>query len=194
MFRSRHFVFVFLTVFSVTVTPPTSHAMELGLTPSHVFSLWTNINQSLLAYAQTLSDDDAWVENLSTMSPKTFTGKRPKDVFEKAQEFRAKLKPLIPIIESNPDWLKSFRPTGEKIINEEEITPSEVFLISTQILNGIVDDLIKKTDQERLISPFYIQHGFTEKRPSDVFGLVDLAILRSELIIRKAEDLRDTSQ
>ncbi len=63
-----------------------------------------------------------------------------------------------------------------------EITPSQVFLLSTQILNALVEKYVDLTDGGLPVSQFYRDKQISGKVPSDVFGLVDLLGRRLELI------------
>lgn len=193
MLCNRFYTYFLVAVFLLSAAPGESRAMELGLTPSHVFSLWTNINHSLLDYAETLSDDEAWLAHLSDMPAERFSGKTPSDVFAKAQKLHARLNLLMPITLDLPKWLKSFNPTSQQFTKAEEATPSEVFLLSTLILNGLVDELVELEGHEPTVSIYYKQYGFTGKTPSDVFGLVDLATLRVEQILSKAKASRGSA-
>ncbi|MCH7799910.1 MAG: hypothetical protein IIC24_00045, partial [Chloroflexi bacterium] len=67
-------------------TPTDGRALELGVTPSDVFGLWTNINTTILDYARLRSKTPEWDQRLAAMAPKKFTGKRPGDVLVEVEE------------------------------------------------------------------------------------------------------------
>ncbi len=157
--------------------PAPGGALELGLTPSQVFSLWTNINQCLLATAKVVSADGAWRESLAAMTPRRFEGKTPEHVLERLAAFRAKLDEMrrtagLARVEAVDD-------------GDDTVTPSVVFLNSGRVLNGLVEWLIVNTGPEQLVSRFYTRHPFTGKAPSNVFAQVDLAERRIDAILAR---------
>jgi hypothetical protein len=158
-------------------------AFELGLTPSHVYGLWTNINKCLLIYAEALSEDETLPQSLSKMAS-SFEGKVPADVYKQAKEIRKKLETFIAVPRGFPEWLNSYNPQSDRDAGQEEITPSNVFIESSHILNGVVDVLVAKAGDGYLVSGFYANHSFVDKTPSDVFGLVDLAKRRVDMILK----------
>lgn len=176
-FTGRKFVVLAVVLAGLLLRPGTGAAIDLGLTPSQVFSLWTNIDDSLLAVARVVSDDADWYGGLAAMAPEEFTDKTPGDVLGQVEVFRAKLDRL--------------RQSGNLKLTERfeevtgEVTPSVVYLNSGHVLNAQIDWLIRNTGPSQLVSQFYVRHGFTGKRPSDVFGLVDLANRRIDLILAK---------
>jgi hypothetical protein len=157
--------------------PAPGGALELGLTPSQVFSLWTNINDCLLASTGVVSGDREWRESLEATSPRRFEGKAPADVLERLTVFRAKLDELR--------RTAGLAPVAAVEHGYSAVTPSDVFLNSGQVLDGLVEWLIVNTGREQLVSRFYTRHGFTGKVPNDVFGLVDLADRRIDSILAR---------
>lgn len=166
----------------LSMIPNAGSTIELGLTPGHVYGLWTHINESLLAYAKIISDDQEWLDALADLPPQDFSGKKHKDVLKLGLVLRARLDPTIPISRERPAWLFSYQPAGFGSDETEAITPSAVFLESMQILNGIVDVIVEKTGPEHMISNYYKPLPATGKVPSDAFSLVDLAVRRAEII------------
>ncbi len=157
--------------------PGQARTLELGLTPGQVFSLWTNINDCLVASASAVSDDGNWRRRLAAMKPRAFAGKVPADVLERLGAFRAKLDRMR--------RTAGLAPTARLGAADGAITPSVVFLNSGQVLNGLVEWLIGQTGPEQLVSRFYTRHGFKGKTPSDVFGQVDLADRRLGAILAR---------
>lgn len=49
----RRLAIVAVTLAGLATAPGNAHSLDLGLTPSHAFSLWTNINNALIASART---------------------------------------------------------------------------------------------------------------------------------------------
>lgn len=158
--------------------PGQARALELGLTPSNVVGLWTNVNEALLATARVVSNDTVWLAKVTEMTPGTFEGKKPSDVLERVTEFRTKLNRL-----RGGFGLKE---TDSNVKFDGTITPTVVFLNSGEVLNGLVDWIIRNTGEQQLVSQFYTDRQIKGKTPSDAFGFVDLAARRLDQIIAKA--------
>lgn len=175
----RKLVFATAVLASLVLAPGHGLALELGLTPSQVFSLWTNINNSLSTVAEAVADDRAWIQRLAAMTPRTFENKTPADVLGRLSRFRAKLgrfreKYDLPRIEPHSGGYAN-------------VTPSVVYLNSGRVLNGIVEWVIVNTGPEQLVSQFYVRHGFKGKTPSDVFGLIELAERRLDQVLARLD-------
>lgn len=171
----RKFLFRFLVLASLVIVPGRADALELGLTPGHVFSLWTNINNSLLAIARSISDDPSWNARLAVLTPRHFAGKRPPDTLKSVHAYRVKF-----------DRLRELAALGRaKHYDHRDfsVTPRIVYVISGYVLNGQIELLVNRTPPELLISPFYVQHDFDTKKVSDNFALIDLADRRLDLIL-----------
>lgn len=155
-------------------------ALELGLTPAQVCSLWNGINQSLLVIARVVSDDAAWRRKLSDLKPTAVQGKNPADVLRLLAAYRAKLDEL-----RRHGGLASIRKfTGD----DKPVTPTVVYLNSGLVLNGQIEWLIRNTGPKQLISRFYPNHKqaeLAEKTPNDVYAVVQLANIRlAEILAR----------
>ena len=150
-------------------------AIDLGPTPNQVFSLWTNINANLLALAKVLSGDTRWGKSLAALTPNKFRSKTPTDVLVHVRRYRAKLDRL-----RRRDGLA---PTKRFDSGHTTITLSIVYVNSGYVLNGQVELLIRRTGPAQQISGFYVSHDIGGKASSDVFGLVDLAHRRLDLIL-----------
>lgn len=150
-------------------------AIELGLTADHVYSLWTNINSSLLAVADSLATIPALRDQLMAVTPRRFKGKAPADVLERVNAYRLKL-----------DRLRGLGVLGPiKLYNHGDfpVTPRIIYVNSGHVLNGQIELLVNRTPPDLLISPFYVQYEFSGKRPDDNFTLIDLADRRLDLIL-----------
>lgn len=167
----RRLVLVGLAAGALTLMPLSAAALELGLTPSNVYSIWSNINDAVVAVAHVSTGDEKRVAKLKDLKARAFKNKTPGDVLHQVGEFREHL-----------DDLRRRGGMGatNKFIERQDAatTPSDVFLNSGYALNGLVEWLILNTDRKQLVSPFYTRHRFTEKTPNDVFALVDLATRR----------------
>ena len=178
---------VLTVVMMAVIGPPsTGFALELGLAPSQVFGLWTNINSAVITSARSLSDDEAWLRRLSEMEPRKFSGKTPKDVLEKVKLFEARFSKLpvdIPLHADKTNFTKEI--TFLLRDDSSVVTPSLVFLNSGRVLVQMVRAVVITSDGRQPISPFFTEHGFADKTPNDVFGLVDLALRRLDEILIK---------
>ncbi len=78
-----------------------------------------------------------------------------------------------------------------KIIFFEErgkkITSTDVFLNSGLLLDGLVEWIVKNSPPEHLIIPYYGYETYKDKKPGDVYSLVDLAHRRIVLILAEVE-------
>ena len=174
----RKFTLVAAVLLGLMATPGTASAVELGLTPSQVFGLWTNINDGLLASARVISSDSAWHGSLDAMRAQKFDGKKPADVLAQVVEFRAKLDRLR--------QKSGLKPAKQFVNGDGKVTPSVVFLNSGHVLDGLADWLIRNTGPEQLIGPLYARLDINGKTPSDAFGVVELANRRLDQLLSKA--------
>ena len=165
--------------FGAAVFTDQARARELGLTPSHVFGLWTNINAALVSVADASSGGQNLDDSLTSTKPDRFENKKPADVLARAIEFRAKLDRLLAE--------HGMAPTKRYPRGAGRVTPSVVFLNSGLLLDAVVGWIIADTAKRQLVSPFYAHHAFSGKTPSDVFGMVDLANRRIDRILATAE-------
>lgn len=171
--RSRAFIFILFL--SAVASPTGLRALDLGLTPSHVYSLWTNINDSLIVSSCVIAADKTLAKRLEAMKPKTFSGKSPADVLGELVIYREKLNRLL--------RSKNLAETKQTKFDGGVVTPSDVYLNSGHVLNAQIKCLIVTTGKEQAVSRFYTRHGFTGKTPSDVFALVDLANRRIDKLL-----------
>ena len=150
-------------------------SVELGLTPSHVFSLWTNINAALVTMGSAVTSDAGVSRRLAGMAPSVFHDKTPSDVIKQVEAFRDRLDSL-----RAASGLKA-----TKVYHDPEggeVTPSVVFLNSGHVLDSLVLLLIH-SDGDRLVGGFYARHEIGGKTPSNVFGLVELANRRIAVLM-----------
>lgn len=152
-----------------------SHAAELGLTPSNVVSLWSNINNALLTSAEII-DGAAGRAALEAMTVGSFPGKKPGDVLAQVVAFRAKLDKVGQRLSLKPTKTYSDPEGGA-------VTPSVVFMNSGHVLDSIVLTVIK-LDGERLIGGLYAAHELSGKSPSDAYAMVELANRRIDVLER----------
>ncbi len=184
---SKRFSWALIVVLcgSILLAPAKSSAIELGLTPKNVYGLWININKALLARAERDLRNPETLRQLSTLPPRQFNGMRPGDVFNKASAFWVDLSAAIDLVAlpPTPSWIDAYAQlieTGTETTSGT--TPSQVFLLSSKILNAMVKDYVTATGGRLPISGFYVDHALSGKVPSDVFGMVDLAQRRLDLI------------
>lgn len=176
--RTIGWAFFVVVLLGLLAYPSSPRALDLGLTPSHVYSLWTNINESLVASSRVVSGDTAMRASLKAMKPMKFSGKSPADVLGQLAGYRKKLDRLL---------RARNLPMAKRVVSDgEAITPSDVYLNSGHVLNAQVRWLIVETGPEQTVSQFYTRHGFSGKTPSDVFALVDLATRRMDRLLSAA--------
>jgi len=158
--------------------------LELGLTPSDVFGLWTNINVTLSVLAEAHLKDTPQKEAFSALTAQRHSGKEPKDVLARVSMFRDQLAVLTvnnPSIEGDDVLTKEliFLFRGEDVT----VTPSLVYLRSGHILEEVATIASQRAPKSKSIGNYFRGHQFKNKTPSDVFGLVDLAHRRLKLLI-----------
>lgn len=153
---------------SLLLCSTAARATDLGMTPSHVFGLWTSINATLTRLLEVEGVSEANRDQANNLNASRFSSKKPADVYEQVSAFREKANRLISRNGAASIDTRTNAP-GSKI------TPSQVFLSSGNVLDGLVILLISKTDNTEHISQYYKNNKFSGKTPSDVYGLVDLA-------------------
>lgn len=173
----KKFALIIAVTAGVSLAAGAARAQELGLTPSHVVSLWTNVNAALITVAEVSSGDAAWAAELAATTPTRFDNKKPADVLARVVEFRAKLDRLLAAGGLKP--AKQYQHGGGKV------TPSVVFLNSGHTLDAVVRWVIQNTPRERLVSEYFTRHAISGKTPSDAFAMVDLANRRIDRILAK---------
>jgi hypothetical protein len=87
----RKFAFILTIIIGMPGTPGETLSIELGLTPSNVFVLWTNVNDALIAVAETSSGNAEGSAGIAAMTPNRFQGKKSAVVLKKVAAFREKL-------------------------------------------------------------------------------------------------------
>ncbi len=156
---------------SFALTPHPAQAVELGLTPSNVLDLWTNINNALVGAGE--AKDAALSERLQAMKLQSFKGKKPGDVLKQVEALRGKLDSLGSGYSLKPTPV--FKgPAGGTV------TPSVVFLNSGYVLDTMVL-VLNKVDREHQISGYYKRRDIKDKTPSDVYAMVELANRRMDI-------------
>ncbi|MFQ5984604.1 MAG: adenylate/guanylate cyclase domain-containing protein [Alphaproteobacteria bacterium] len=150
---------------------------DVAIGPSNVFSVWLNINAALVFAAEELTSDPTFVAELEATSSTEFTGKVPANVLKRVVEFRNKL-----------DLLRTkngLEPTNVYVDpSGKEVTPALVYVNSGHVLDSLVNfvlSVLRKGDL--LVGKYYKDHGPIGKKPSDVFGLVDLADRRLDQLL-----------
>ena len=171
-----------LAVITLVVVLPLGNqakAIELGLEPSDVFGLWTNINNILVDFGKRHLESQPEKDRYASLKPKSFHGKVPSDVLNLVVKFGLLASPVYEqgqgfshdsLLEKNIVFLVRH--------NKTETTPSVVFMRSSDILVSLAHVLIFDHADRPLVSRYFVEHSFTNKTPSDVFSLVDLAIRR----------------
>lgn len=172
----RKLIFNALVLAALVLAPARAGAIELGLTPDHVYSLWININNSLLVIGRSISEDASWNDRLKALAPRQFSGKQPPDTLASVNAYRLKLDRLRE--------LAALGPTKRFNHGDFSVTPRIVYVNSGHVLNGQIELLVNRTPPDLLVSPFYVQHDFNSMSVSDNFALIDLADRRLDLILQ----------
>jgi len=172
----RYYLKLFALVallFASTAKPV--QALELGLTPSHVYGLWLNINNVYIQLQKEKGITDEKLKHLQKMEPNNFKGKEPSDVLERSRQIQESLITLFSLkaVKPTPDWVIHFQDI-EGANQQTSVTPSEVYILASWILNNMVEQYAETTHGAKPISSFYKEHSYTNMMPSDVFALVDL--------------------
>ncbi len=186
MMKAFLFIGIALAFFLLTTPQKAVAEVELGLTPSNVYGLWTNINAALVALAESTVEDEVELTRILQIEPNKFFGKTPKNVLAKVTAFNKKLHVLAKD-KSEHGAEKTFADEVLFILKEDEgvVTPSLVYMRSGHVLAGVVKLVSDRYKTPQPIGPFFIRHNFRDKTPSDVFALVDLASRRYEAIEAK---------
>ena len=108
-----------------------------------------------------------------------FSGKKPADVLGQVLIYRDRLDKVL--------HAQILARTKKISFDGETITPSDVYLNSGHVLNAQVRWLIVKSGDEQTVSQFYTRYKVEGKTPSDVYGLVDLAIRRLERMLTEPD-------
>ena len=146
--------------------------------------MWININKALLEFGETVVDSKFHGE-LIAMKPTKFDNKRPADVFAMTMRVREAIALLqADITPSSAAWADEFG-AGAAILATDEITPSNVFLVSSGVLNQVVSLLIGRRGNKMTYSQFYARASFTGKTPSEVLGEADLAYRRLQAVANR---------
>ncbi len=159
----------------IAFTSIETKALDLGLKPSNVFALWDSVNRSMLAYADA-AQAPALKTKMAGMAPESFSGKKPGDVLMRVGEFRQRLD-LVAAKVGHPATEIFTDPSGAAV------TPSVVYVNSGYVLDQLINCVIT-VDQSIPVTPLYAAPTYSGKTPSDVFGLVDLAVRRMDLILQ----------
>jgi hypothetical protein len=160
-------------------------ALELGFSPSDVFPVWININQTLITYAKHLPADDDWQQRLAAMAPRKFRDKVPGDVLALAEAFNRRASHLRqgpPVHKEESVFEKEVRFLFKDNL---QATPSLVLLRSSHLLVQMVEAFLDISNENQLIGRFFAETTVSGKTPSDVFGQVDLALRRLEKILAR---------
>lgn len=150
---------------------------ELGkITPDGPFRLWTAMNNVIPEYAMLVGGKELKAKVLK-LSVSSFTGKSPGNVMEQTESARALLNRLA-VKYKLPKAARYTDPLGRAV------TPAVVFLNAGNLLDTLVESYFVASDKSELgLGRFYTVPEFTGKKPNDVYGLVELATRRLEVIV-----------
>jgi len=150
-------------------------SVELGLTPSHVVGLWSNVNDCVDAAVKSVAKKQGLDAQVSAISLDSFEGKKPSHVLGKVAVVRDKI-----------DKLRKKAGLGKVAVFKNpdgKITPSVVYLNSGHVLDGLADWVARNASSGQLVADCYRAKKFSGKTPSHAFGMVDLANRRLDLVL-----------
>ncbi len=168
-----------------------ANAQDLGLVPSHVFNIWTNINKAMVVFArqqvgQQVRSQKSYSHS-NSIKLRKFTGKTPGDVLVRVSQFNKKFHKLVNRTDhSGGELLLAHEVLFQSRGDVSVVTPSTVYLQSAHLLVEIVTEAANKLGDDVLVSSFFEKQKYIDKTPSDVFGLVDLAARRLDLLQKRA--------
>ena len=174
-FPVRFVKFFAVTALLVFSTPEKGRAIELGLTPSQVFTLWESIHLVVDDIVRGPTIDQNTLAEIDQLRPRVFAGKTPSDVYREAGAVQEQLNHVLGlnIRQSTPGWIAQYELLGGDR-KDDKVTPSMVFVLSSQILGSLVEKYIETTNGSRPINGFFEFQSVPGRTPSDVFALVDL--------------------
>lgn len=108
------------------------------------------------------------------MQPATYSGKDPQHVLERIRKFSSEVSRM-----REHAGLSSIRLPEDR----EKILPSLVFLSSGRVLAGLLGHYVCLPDVSVMVSDYFRNENFYTKTPNEVFGLVDLATRRLNIIM-----------
>jgi len=186
--QKRHFFAMIVFVFATVLSSSPSRSLEFGLTPSHVFGVWLNINKVYLEL-ESLSDvaPEALIK-IEALTPTLHKEIKTNHIFTQAKTVQKNLTTMyhLGIPKQTPSWIRDYQSLeGERVYGN--ITPSQIFILSTEILNSLVEKYADITKGTKPVSQFYRIENIKEKATDDVFGLVDLMHRRLEQSTRFRE-------
>lgn len=159
----------------ILLNPLLAKATDFGFTPSHVYSIWININQAFITLLNHSALNTEQKQIINQLQPDIFLGKQPKDVYQQVEVVKQYLESIfqLPPISYRPDWVDHYH-TLQYTHPDNSIHPSSVFILSSQLLKALVQQYINITQSQQSISEFYTDIDVHGKSPNDVFGQVDL--------------------
>ncbi len=150
---------------------------KLGkITPDGPFRIWTALNNVIPEYALLVGGKELKAKVLK-LSARGFTGKSPGNVMEQTERARALLDGLA-VKYKLPKAARYSDPLGRAV------TPAVVFLNAGNLLDTLVASYFVASKPTELgLGRLYAVPEFTGKKPNDVYGLVELATRRLEVIV-----------
>lgn len=170
------FSLVLLLFFGVATA---ASSRDLRLTPNQVFSIWVNIDDCLEIVADLTLNSDHAKQTFRDISLKTYKGKEPGDVLLQVVVFRDRLNQLRE--QGGQSFVSVYEP------RKTEIVPRDVYMNSGHIQDALIESMIVEKHPELFVSQFYTRHHYTDKTPSDVFAMVELANRKLEFIFADGE-------
>ncbi len=139
------------------------------VTPNDVFSVVTRLGDALLAVPQ-IRKGSAF-QQIQAMKVKAFTDKTPENVFVRTQHLCG----LIDQLRKDAN----LGPVPRVARGQDIAIPAEVYLSAANCLDSVME-LIAHEDVDQALGELQQRTEFTGKTPSDVYGLIALAVGRLE--------------
>jgi hypothetical protein len=144
--------------------------MSDPITPNDVYSRWLTLNEAL----PLLTTDDNVISKIGQLQPNEYSGKNPSDVLNEGATLKGKL-----------DTLRKKYDLGElqmgTVPASSDVTPADVLKYSDSVFKGI-QEVVEQVNQANKDYSYHTE-AVTDKEPSDVFGLVDLANRKLDLLL-----------
>ncbi|WP_420548712.1 hypothetical protein [Curvivirga sp.] len=175
--RSKSF---FLTIYSfanIILLTSNTFATELGITPNHVFNIWQNIGlASEMLFQETYGVS---LSKTALVKPRRFMGKTSNDVMEKALRLHKDLALIVQITHTQPEpyWVREYKSFEKNTsTHTKPQTVSDVYILSSHILQNIVNKYVEVTKGTKSVRHFYLENQLPpkDKTLDDVYAELDL--------------------
>ncbi|MCB1744405.1 MAG: hypothetical protein KDK91_28815 [Gammaproteobacteria bacterium] len=177
--RSR---FCMAVLIGSSLLPCTSFSSDRGITPGHTHAVWESANRALLRLAGVVHAEDAVVGEMARLRANVFSGKRDEDLESRVIAFHTKLGQLHERLQLKMDGRND---AASLLEARKPGTQEGVFLVSGHVLDEIVTAYLQKTADTDPVSDLFVVQEDQGSSVDGVFGLVDLAHRRLDLLLAR---------